>query len=310
VDPAGGDKPGDAADDPAEEEGAETRALLPVAHATDCRLRLVICTVGDLLLDVVVRLEGPLAADTDAFGRTRIAPGGQAGNVAVWVAALGGRARAICKRGRDAGGRILADELARRGVDLRGPEVENGTGVVVSIAGPNGRRAMLTDRGVAPSLEPEEVDPGWFAGCSWLHIPGYGLVATPLRDAVTAAADYARSAGARVSVDLSSTAAIERVGADSFLAEARALAPDLVFANEEELALVPELEAETMVIKRGARGCAVHRTGVVEERAALPADVVDTTGAGDAFAAGFLLGGVEAALAAAARCVARIGAVP
>jgi ribokinase len=310
VDPAGGDEPGDAPDDPAEEEGAEARALLPVSHAADCRLRLVICTVGDLLLDVVVRLEGPLAADTDAFGRTRVAPGGQAGNVAVWVAALGGRARAICKRGRDAGGRVLAEELARRGVDLRGPEVENGTGVVVSIAGPNGRRSMLTDRGVAPSLEPEDVDPGWFAGCTWLHIPGYGLAAAPLRDAVTAAGDYARSAGARVSVDLSSTAAIERAGPDSFLAEVRALAPDLVFGNEEELALVPEVEAETMVVKRGALGCAIHRNGFVEERPALPADVVDTTGAGDAFAAGFLLGGVEAALAAAARCIATIGAVP
>ena len=270
----------------------------------------MICTVGDLLLDVVVRLEGPLAADTDAFGRARVAPGGQAGNVAAWVVALGGRARAICKRAGDVAGRVLAEELTRRGVDLRGPEAETGTGVVVSIATPDGRRSMLTDRGVAPSLEPRDLDPGWFAGCAWLHLPGYGLTASPLREAVTAAAGYARSAGARVSVDLSSTAAIERAGAERFLVDVRALAPEVVFGNDEELALVPGLEAETVVAKRGARGCAIRRGGVAEERPALPADVVDTTGAGDAFAAGFLVGGVETALAAAARCVATMGAVP
>ncbi|MGH3035389.1 MAG: PfkB family carbohydrate kinase, partial [Gaiellaceae bacterium] len=97
----------------------------------------MICTLGDLLLDVVVRLDGPIAADTDAYGRTLVGPGGQAANVAAWVVALGGRARFLGKRARDPAGRILLDELRGRGVEVAGPEEAAGTGTVVSIAAPN-----------------------------------------------------------------------------------------------------------------------------------------------------------------------------
>ena len=100
----------------------------------------MICTLGDLLLDVVVRLDGPIAEDTDTYGRTRVGAGGQAANVAAWVVALGGSARFIGKRARDATGRLLAEELASRGVELAGPEVELGTGTVVSVATPDGPR--------------------------------------------------------------------------------------------------------------------------------------------------------------------------
>ena len=117
----------------------------------------MVCALGDLLLDVVVRLEAPIAADTDTSGRTRVAPGGQAANVEAWVAALGGRARFVGKRARDAAGRMLAEELRRVGVDVVGPEVADGTGTVVSLADPEGRRSMLTDRGVAPELAAAEV---------------------------------------------------------------------------------------------------------------------------------------------------------
>jgi sugar/nucleoside kinase (ribokinase family) len=81
----------------------------------------VLCTLGDLLLDVIVRLDGPIAEDTDTYGRTRVGPGGQAANVAAWTAALGRPTRFIGKRARDPAGRFLADELRRRGVDVAGP---------------------------------------------------------------------------------------------------------------------------------------------------------------------------------------------
>jgi ribokinase len=266
----------------------------------------VICTLGDLLLDVVVRLEGPIAEDTDTYGRTRVGAGGQAANVAAWAAALDGRARFVGKRARDPVGRLLADELRARGVEVVGPEVEAGTGTVVSVATPDGARTMLSDRGVSTDLRPEELEPAWLEGCEWLHLPGYSLVAPPLRDAALAAA-----AGApRVSVDLSSTAAIEAAGLSEFrtaVAEAR---PEVVFANEAEAALVGDVEAATVVVKRGGRGCSVRSPERAVELAALEAEVVDSTGAGDAFAAGFLLGGAELALEAAARCVSKLGGMP
>jgi sugar/nucleoside kinase (ribokinase family) len=270
----------------------------------------VVCTLGDLLLDVVVRLEAPIAEDTDTYGRTQVGAGGQAANVAAWVAVLGGRARFIGKRARDLAGRLVGQELQLRGVELAGPETNGTTGTVVSIATPEGKRAMLTDRGVSPDFRSDELDPGWLAGCAWLHLPGYSLARPPLRDTALAAAGLVRDAGADLSIDLSSVGAIAAVGADRFGALLRELRPRVAFATEEEADLVGDLEAETVAVKRGERGCVLRRGGEERELPAEPAELVDATGAGDAFAAGFLVGGPELALRAAARCVAKMGAMP
>jgi sugar/nucleoside kinase (ribokinase family) len=268
--------------------------------------RRVICTLGDLLLDVIVRVEGPIAEDTDTYGRTRVGAGGQAANVAAWVVALGGRARFVGKRARDPAGRLLAEELRTRGVELAGPETDAGTGTVVSLAAADGSRTMLTDRGVSVELRPEELDPAWLAESEWLHVPGYSLVGGPIRAAALAAARLAP----RVSVDLSSTSAIEAAGVAEFRVTLQEVRPQVVFANEAEADLVGSIPAETVALKRGALGCVVTRGGRSEELPAVPAEVVDSTGAGDAFAAGFLVAGPALALEAAARCVARMGAMP
>jgi sugar/nucleoside kinase (ribokinase family) len=270
----------------------------------------VICTLGDLLLDVVVRLDGPIAEDTDTYGRTRVSPGGQAANVAAWVAALGGASRFVGKRAGDPAGRMLAGELARRGVEVAGPEIDGATGTVVSLADPAGNRSMLTDRGVAPDLRAEELDREWVRGCAAFHLPAYSLVRQPIGDAALAAARAAREAGARISLDLSGTSAVAELGVEAFRRIAGELAPDVVFGNEDEFELVGEVAAPVVVVKRGARGCVVRRDGAEEEHPAEPTEVVDTTGAGDALAAGFLLEGPEVAMRAAARCVATMGAFP
>ncbi len=266
----------------------------------------MICTLGDLLLDVVVRLGGPIAEDTDTYGHTRVGAGGQAANVAAWVVALGGEARFIGKRARDPAGRLLAEELQGRGVELAGPEVDVGTGTVVSIATPDGKRTMLSDRGVSVKLTPNELDPAWLAGCERLHLPAYSLVAQP----IVGAALEAGASAPEVSLDLSSTAALELVGIEGIRAMVQELEPDIVFANEAEAQLVGPLEVETFVLKRGAVGCVVRTGDEEREYPAHPAEVADTTGAGDAFAAGFLVGGPELGLEAAARCVSQLGAMP
>ena len=268
---------------------------------------MLVCALGDVLLDVIVRLDGPIAAETDAYGRTHAGAGGQAANVAAWSAALGGRGRVIGKRARDPAGRIVGEELARRGVEVLGPEGEAGTGTVVSIATPDGRRALLTDRGVASELAPHELLPSWIADCDWLHVPGYSLTREPL---AATAVDAARLAP-RVSVDASSTAAIAATGVDRFRRLVADLRPVVVFATEEEAVVVGPLDADTVVVKRGAKGVTVRsRRGGERAYAARPAAVVDGTGAGDALAAGFLLGGVELALDAASRCVSTVGGMP
>jgi sugar/nucleoside kinase (ribokinase family) len=264
----------------------------------------LICTLGDAVLDVVVRLDAPLAPDDDVTAATRTGAGGQAANVAAWAAALGAHARCIARRGDDPAGALVAGELSRHGVELAGPVVPGRSGVVVSLVTPDGLRTMASDRGAGKEFSAAELDPAWLAGAHWLHVSGY-TVAT---DSTVAerAAELVHEAGGRVSVDLSAVTVIERFGAAAFRARLERLRPELVFATEpERAALNSDLDC-TWVVKRGRDGFVVD--GVAH--AARPADVVDTTGAGDALAAGFLVGGAELALAAAARCVATVGSLP
>jgi sugar/nucleoside kinase (ribokinase family) len=264
---------------------------------------MLVCTLGDLLLDVIVRLDAPVSAGDDVTARTALAPGGQAANVAAWAVAAGAEGRIVATRSPDDAGAIVSRELAKRGVDVRGPAGER-TGVVVSLVGPDGDRTMASDRGSAPDLRADDLDPSWFA-CEALHLSGYSLMRDPIAGAATHAAALARSHGAGVSVDLSSWTHLERYG-DRLRTALDAIAPDVVFGNEREWGQLGDVAATTRVVKRGAYGIVVDGTA----HPARAADVVDTTGAGDALAAGFLVGGPELALEAAARCVARVGAMP
>jgi len=272
----------------------------------------VICTLGDLLLDVIVRASEPAAAEADTAAETRVTSGGQAANVASWVAELGEPARFIGKQADDAAGALVRSLLERRGVDLAGPRVEGKTGVVVSLVGEDGDRSMATDRGIALELREDELDGAWFEDCRWLHLSGYSLLADPIAGAAIAAARLARGAGARVSVDLSSWSAIRARGPERFRTSLEEVAPDVVFANEPEWELVGGAYGlgETAVVKRGSRGVVVLGASGAEEHAPGGAEVIDTTGAGDALAAGFIVGGIELGLEAAARCVSQLGAVP
>ena len=114
---------------------------------------LSVCTIGDLILDVVVLPDRPLAPDADTPATIRFAAGGQAANVAAWASALGASSRLICKRGTDVSSELAAAELARYGVDICGPVVDGRGGVVASIRDALGRRTMASDRGVASLLD-------------------------------------------------------------------------------------------------------------------------------------------------------------
>ncbi|HET8751346.1 MAG TPA: PfkB family carbohydrate kinase [Gaiellaceae bacterium] len=274
-----------------------------------------IATLGDVLLDVVVLLSEPLAPGGDVRASNRAGAGGQAANVAAWAAELGADARCIAKRGDDPAGELVARELAARRVELVGPVAAGATGIVVSIVG-DGDRALASDPGVAPSFAPEELDAAWLA-CDVLHLSGYALLRKPVDTTALQAARLARERGARVSVDVAAWTEIRSYGPVRFRELLDELAPDVLFATEAEWELLggAYLTAPLGVLKRGARGCTVFTEDAKLDFAAVDAEVLDPTGAGDALAAGFLVGGSleEAArrgLDAAARCVATVGSMP
>jgi len=275
-----------------------------------------IATLGDLTLDVIVQLEQPLVPGDDVRARTRAGAGGQAANVAAWAAALGAEARCIAKRGDDATGELVARELAARGVELAGPAGAGPTGVIVSIVGADGDRSMASDRGVAPSFAPDELDPAWL-DCDVLHISGYALLREPVSDTARLAAGIGHERGVLVSVDVAAWTEIRAYGPLRFRELLDAVAPDVLFATEAEWEILGGAysAAPTCVLKRGARGCTVLTAETRLDFASVESEVVDTTGAGDALAAGFLLGGSleEAArrgLQTAARCIAAVGSMP
>lgn len=268
---------------------------------------MLVCALGDLTLDVVVRLGGPIAVGGDTEAEIRVGPGGQAANVAAWSASLGARARFVGRTGADDAGELVRAGLANLAVDVAGP-IAGSNGVICSIVSPDGERSMASDRGTAAQLQASELEARWLDGCDHLFVSGYALVREPTRTAARRAVEVARTLGASVSIDLASWSDIRDAGAEELRAVVVELAPDVVFANEdEERAVGGAIPGAARILKRGERGCSFDG----DDRPALPvAEVVDSTGAGDALAAGWIVGGPDLALETAARCVRQLGAMP
>lgn len=251
----------------------------------------MIAAVGDLVEDVVVTMRDEIhrASDTDAVVIHR--RGGSAANVAATIARSGGRARFIGQVGDDPLGRTLTADLAALGVDLA-VRHHGRTGTIVVLVGADGERTMLSDRGAATALD--DIEPTCLDGVRLLHIPYYSLVGEPLATTTAVLAATARALSITVSVDASSSALL--AADDRAIDRIRSLAPGHVFANEDEAdvlgdALSPRhLGGAVVVVKRGARPALLdYGDGPVEVTAERIADVRDTTGAGDAFAAGYLM---------------------
>lgn len=275
----------------------------------------VLCVIGDLLEDVVVHTTGRLV-DTDNEATVVRARGGSAANVSAAAARLGGRVRFVGRVGADAAGDVLADDLAAAGVDVRVQRAGR-TGTVVVVVEAGGARTMYPDRGAAAELGP--VDAAWGDGVTWVHVPAYSLCAEPIGASTLDFVSRVRDRGAGVSVDVSSVGLLQGYGPERFRRLLGVLAPDLVLATGAESACLggPSGTA-TWVVKHGADPVVVTQPdGVVTVGVPVVAGVVDTTGAGDAFAAAYVLATMRGAspsvaardgVALAARTLGVIGA--
>ena len=267
-----------------------------------------VVSLGDLVLDVVVRAERELARDADTPARISVSAGGQGANVAAWVAELGGRARWLGKRAADPAGRLAAEVLAARrcravrpgraGAKRRRRLARRERRSAVDVPRPRGRGAPPARRAATPTG----------SSCDHLHVSGYALLAEPVASAARRAVELARAAG-RPGQRRSLVVEHDRGGRSTGIPRARDVTPAGRRLRERGRGarLRRPLPGAAWILKRGARGCSFDG----DERPALPVDrVVDTTGAGDALAAGYLVGGPTVALEAAARCVARLGSMP
>ncbi|MGY1834950.1 carbohydrate kinase family protein [Blastococcus sp. SYSU DS0510] len=287
-----------------------------------------VVVVGDVATDVVAVLAGEPAPGSDRPARIVSRGGGAGANVAAHLARLGTPVLLAGCIGDDAAGAGLSAELTSGGVELRLRTVPGAaTGTIVSLVEPDGQRSMLADRGANLALRPADVPappPG-----GHLHLSGYTLLDPGPRDAGLAALRTAAAAGCSVSVDPASTGPLRAYGVDRWLADTAVAT--LVLPNAEEARLLTGCADVTAaaralatrhaiaVVTLGADGALWAAGDELVHRPAHPTDVVDTTGAGDAFAAGLLaawLGGprptpgeaLDAGLARAAEVVRRAGA--
>jgi len=279
--------------------------------------------IGNAIVDVIARAEedfllkqgmhkGTMAlidearAETiyDAMGPALEISGGSAANTIVGLASLGGRGAFVGKVKNDGLGRAFSHDIRAAGVHFATPPASGGasTGRCYVLVTPDGERTMNTYLGAAQDLHPADIDEEAVAASLVTYLEGYLWDPKNAKDAFLKAAKIAHDAGRTVALSLSDAFCVDR-WRDEFLQLMRARTVDLIFANEGELHALYQTadfdtalaglraDIDTAVVTRSEKGCLVVGPDGTEAVSAFPVDrVVDTTGAGDLFAAGFLCG--------------------
>lgn len=289
-----------------------------------------VLVIGDVMLDIIVAPTGPLVRGSDRTATIRTRPGGSGANQAVWLADDGIAVALAARVGADD---LLSYErhfLSRGVFPVLGADPERASGVLVTLLDPNGERSFLSDRGANLALSHADLPARLLDGVKLLLVSGYSLFAPGPRSAVIDCIARARACGIRTAIDPGSAGFLAEVGPARFLEWTRGA--DLVFANRDEARLLANTEDTeeqvrrlgqdfgTVLVKLGAEGAVLGgRLGIRHGLGAPQVVVVDTTGAGDAFAAGFiqaLLDGedeahcLSRAVAAGSSAVGRLGGQP
>ena len=240
----------------------------------------------------------------EAMGPATVFSGGSAANTMVGVASLGGKAAFIGKVREDEAGHAFRHDIRAAGVDFPTAASPDGTATArcLVLVSPDGERTMSTFLGACVQLGPDDVDEELVRSARIVYLEGYLWDPPQAKDAFRKAARIAHQAGARIALTLSDSFCVDRYR-DEFLELIRTGAVDILFANTSELhalyqtadfdTAVAALKKETILafITRSEAGCLIVENGATQSTSAAPIErLVDTTGAGDLFAAGVLFG--------------------
>jgi sugar/nucleoside kinase (ribokinase family) len=262
----------------------------------------MIACLGDLCVDIVSRVPGPIRPGSDVFAETRLAVGGAAANVAVWLARSGVPVTLISRVGDDQWGRWLAEEVRQEGVSLHLITDEaRPTCVIQVLVEPDGRRTFVSSRGACLGWRMADLDTALpiISAAEWLYLSGYTFFDEAGRAVARAALGNAKASGVKVALDPASWGPLSDLGAEAFWN--LAAGADVLLPNREEgEVLTGEKEPRAMaralarrvplvILKMDAEGSlACTSAGEVVYHPAPAVAARDSTGAGDAFAAGFL----------------------
>ncbi|NLH86785.1 MAG: sugar kinase [Firmicutes bacterium] len=266
------------------------------------RKKHLILGLGDVMIDAYFFTPDSRHPRTDTVGRVELAAGGSAANFAVWVARHSHASGLIGRVGDDFLGHALVEELESEGVQ---PfivfDTECGTGRVGVIVSEDGERDMICDRRANTRLSPDDIPCEAIRKARWLHISGYAFFEPGPAGAARRAMETALAAGVPISVDPAAYSFINAVGRGDFLrlcSGATVILPNLdegraMTGLSRPLDIAKSLAEDFPVValKLGAAGCIGLSQNEPEpiRLPPVPAEVVDTTGAGDAFGAGFVM---------------------
>jgi sugar/nucleoside kinase (ribokinase family) len=298
-----------------------------MTHRLPGRARVAV--IGDAMMDVTARIDSDIVYASDTPAGISLQPGGSGANTAAWLGATGVPVAYIGAVGSDAFGAALTAAMRAAGVDCRvHRSTERPTGTCVVIVDGSGERTMFPDPGANSVLTPDILSAALGEHVDHVHLSGYTLLNPASRPAGLAALDLAHQRGCTISFDTASVGPLE-----SCVDLVMSILPrvDVLLANAAEAAVLVGTDdphhaldvlhevVPVVAIKLGPRGAVAASPDDRVELPAVVVDVVDTTGAGDAFAAGFLpvwLSGaslaesLSAALSLAAQAVGRVGAGP
>lgn len=262
-----------------------------------------VVVIGDVMTDVVARVDEPTMLGSDTAARVSTRQGGAGANVAHWLAHLGTPVAFVGSVGSDPFGSEAVEVLTNAGVDVHVPtDAQLPTGSCVVLVGEDGERTMLPDAGANSTLTPDQLPLDVLRSASWLHLSGYTLLNPGSREAGLAAIRVAREAGVPTSVDAASAAPLQAVGGKEFLTFTEDV--DVAFCTLDEAEVLCESREPAVVTARltatysqlvlklgsgGAMWCSAQDLVGCRVAAATPSGpVVDTTGVGDAFSAAYL----------------------